>query len=68
MSLEAKKQQTRYHRNNFRGFEVRRKVRFIFSMPKETLKGKDCPFCGYKQRNQVCFVDLQCQLEEHSYG
>ena len=51
MSLEAKKQQTRYHRNNFRGFEVRRKVRFIFSMPKETLKGKDCPFCGYKQRN-----------------
>ena len=51
----------------FRGFEVRRKVGFMFSRPKNTITGK-CYVCtGFKQRNKVCLPYLECKLIQNRY-
>ena len=61
MYSARKKQQT----NIFRGFHVKRKVRFMFWRSKDGTKGK-CYVCSvFKQRNKVY---LLCKLQQVRYG
>ena len=55
-------------RNIISGFEVRKKVRLMFSRPKDSMKGKCYPFSGYKERNKVPLVYFGCKLQQDSYG
>ena len=32
------------------------------------MKGKCYVFSGYEQRNKVCFVYLECKLQQDRYG
>ena len=51
----------------FRALEVRKKVRLIIWTPEDTMKGKCYVFSGYKKKNKVCLVDVECKLQEDSY-
>ena len=51
----------------FRGFEVRKKTRLMVWKQKDTMKSKCYVFSGYKQRNKVFLVYLECKLQEDSY-
>ena len=50
--------------NIFRCFEVRAKVRLMFSGPNDSLKGKWNVFSSYKQTSKMCFVYLECKLQQ----
>ena len=52
----------------FRGLEVRRKGKFMFSTTKDSMKGKYYVFSGYKQRNKVFLVYLDCKHQQDRYG
>ena len=53
--------------NIFRDFKVSRKIRLMFSRPKGSMKGK-CYVCsGYKQRNNVCLLYLECKMRQERY-
>ena len=54
--------------NIFRDSEVRKKLRFMFWRPNDSMKGKCYVFSGYKQRNKLCLVYLECKLQQDSYG
>ena len=51
----------------FAGFTARKKVRVMFSRPKDSMKGKCYVFSGYKQKNKVRFVNLDYKLEHDMY-
>ena len=55
-------------RKIYRGCEVRRKLRLMFWVPKNSMKGKCHVFSGSKQRNKVCLVYLECKLQQDTYG
>ena len=52
----------------FRGFEVKEKKRLMFWRPKHSMKGRYYLFSGYKQRNNVCLVYLECKVKEDRDG
>ena len=54
--------------NLVRGFEVRNKVRLMFSTPKINMKDKCYVFSGCKGRKNMCFVYLECKLQQYRYG
>ena len=47
--------------NIFRGLELRAEVPLMFQRPKSSMKSRSYVFSGYQQRNQVCFVYLDCK-------
>ena len=40
----------------------------MFWRPKDSMKCKFFVFSGYKLRNKVCLVHLECKLQQNSYG
>ena len=44
------------------------KVRLIFCVPKDWIKRQCYDFSDYKQRNKVCLLYLECQLQQDRYG
>ena len=48
--------------------EVRTKVRLMFWRWNDSMKGKYHVFIGYKQRNKVCLVYLECKPQKDRYG
>ena len=59
--LDGEKQKVLH--NIFRLFEVRKKVRLMFWKPKDSMKAKCYVFSDYKQRNKLCFLYSECQLQ-----
>ena len=53
--------------NIFRRFKVTKKVRLGFRNSKDSMKSKCYDFSGYKQRNNVNLVYLECKLQQDSY-
>ena len=53
--------------NIFRGLKLKKKVRLIFSSPKDRLKDKCYLFSLCKQRNQVPFLYLERKLQQDRY-
>ena len=51
----------------FRGFKVRKKVRLMFSRPKDSMKGKRSVLRSHKQRIKVLMVYLERKLQQYSY-
>ena len=50
------------------GVKARKKVRLMFSRPKYIKNGKCYVFSGYKERNNVPFVFLECKLKKDRCG
>ena len=64
MIFQSKQTRKKVPLNIFRGFEERKMVRVMFSMPKDRVNGRYCAFSSYKQRNKVAFVYLECVLQQ----
>ena len=55
-------------RNIFRDLKPGEKVRLVFWRAKKSMTGKCYVARGYKQRNQVFLLYLECNREQHTYG
>ena len=51
----------------FRGFKVRKKVRLMFSRPKDSMKGKRSVLRSHRQRIKVLMVCSERKLQQYSY-
>ena len=70
--LSLKKQQKQTTKkvlpNRFWCFQVKLRVLLMFRRPKDRIKGKCYLFSGYKMRNNVWVMNLECKLNQDSYG
>ena len=66
--LEASKQHKEGTGNIFRGFEVRKNVRLMFSWPKHSIKSKSYVLSASDLRNHVYVLHLECKLWHNSYS
>ena len=66
--FRSKQKTSKVPANIITGFKVTKKVRFMFSRPKYIRKGRCHVFSGYKTRNTVPFIFLDCKLKKDSYG
>ena len=65
--LEGNKQQTRYGLT-YLDVSNEEERYDLFRRPKDRMKCKCDVFSGYKQRNKLCLVYLECKLQQDSYG
>ena len=72
MYLEANKQKKEKKKNVphniFPRFEVRKKVQLIIWRLKDRIKGEFNVFSGYKRRNKIFPLSLECKLQHDSHG